>query len=60
MDEFIRLSVKHKNANIAAIKFEDKYGEDKLKQILCKFNKLEIIPVPIPVRTNLDEWGFME
>ena len=60
MDKFITLSAKHKNSNKAAIYFVAEHGEDKLKQILRNFNKLDIIPVPIPVRTNLDEWGFME
>lgn len=38
--EFIMLSVKHKNANIAAIQFEDKYGDERLKWVMKKFNDI--------------------
>lgn len=60
MNEFIELSVKHKSADKAATKFEGKYGEEKLKNIMKAFNNIGIIPVPIAVRQNFDEWGFME
>lgn len=59
MKEFIMLSVKYKNSNIVAIQFEDKYGEERLKWVLKKFNNIEVIPVPISIRQPFDKWSFL-
>ncbi len=59
MFKFIDSATTHKNAELAAFDFEEKYGGKKLKIILSKFNELDIIPVPIAVKKKINEWDFV-
>ena len=56
---FIDSVMIHKNAELAAFDFEEKYGEKKLKIVLNNFNELRIIPTPIAVKKKMDEWEFI-
>lgn len=56
--KFINSVKTHKNAELAAFDFKEKYGSEKLKIILSRFNELGIIPVPIAVKEKISGWDF--
>lgn len=56
---FISLSALHKSSIAAAEYFADEYSDEELKDVMKKFNKIGIIPTPISVRQELEEWSFV-